>query len=501
MQSANDHLLQPADRQHGLVSFAKRHGETWIGVLLFLYFLFGFIGNAPLGGSELRSTTGGTNVGRQVLLIGIFCGVIPILGLYRHRVVHVLRLNMLPVLTYAWLMLTSLWSLHPALTTHRVIAELLVLSLLLATVCVMRSWRIIIYPITAAAIIIILADMAAVVLRPGLAIGPLGAMGIHTNKNLAGVITLIAVIVCGGTFFAQRNGKVRAALLPVIALGFVFLILTKSKTSLGLALAIYAAFPAFYLVFKRWSAAPAVVPVVALSLAALIVLFVACADVSQSEFLEFVFGDATLTRRTELWAFLHANIDQRPYLGWGWGAFWDTGSVVNPIIAPPQSWVLPATEINTAHNGYIDIWLQSGLIGLSLVVLIILHTVWIYASLLRQRCWGEENEWLIATAFAVVIALALYNFLESLIFHPADCLSTMFILCVLAGKTCYQQVRQVAPVALPSVNSALAISARSTLSGCPSPKDAAPAQRLSLRRRRSAPHPRHGSGEISENPV
>lgn len=447
MQSANRSSLRSTGRWHGTASFVERHEVTWVALLLFVYFTSGFIGSDPLGGSAMRSTTGGTNLVRQVLLTGIFCGAAPILIIHRRRALNILRFNILPLSAYAWLMMTALWSLHPPLTFHRVVAELLVLSLLVTAVSVMRSWRMIVYPVAGAAVLIILADMLAVVLAPGLAIGPLGAMGIHTNKNLAGVITLIAVIVCGGTFFAHPSGRVRAALVPVIVLGFAFLVLTQSKTSVGLAVAIYAVFPAFYLLFKRWSAAPAIVPAMAASVVALIVLFVACAGVSQSDFLEFVFGDATLTRRTELWAFLHTNIDQRPYLGWGWGAFWDTGSQFNPINAPPRSWVLPATEINTAHNGYIDMWLQSGLVGLSLVVTMILRTIWVYSSLLRQRCWGEENERLIATIFAVVVALTLYNFLESLIFHPADCLSTLFILCALAGETCYQLARRAVPMA------------------------------------------------------
>lgn len=431
-----------AEPQRGILSFLDRYGATWVGFLLFLYFIFGFVGSNPLSGGAAPSVTGGTNLVRQMLLIGLFCGALPILLVYRRRAVQILRDNLLPLAAYVWLAATALWSMHPPLTIRRVVAEVLVLGLLVAVVSVMRSWKVIVYPIVAAAVMIVLADITAVVVAPGLAIGPIGAMGVHTNKNLAGVITMIALILCGGTFLANRDGRVRAVLLPVIVLGFIFLVLTKSKTSLGLIVLTYATVPALYLVFKRWSAAPVIVPAALISAAALALVVVAGFGIPRSDVLEFVFGDATLTRRTELWAFLQTSIDQRPYLGWGWGAFWDTGAPINPINAPPRSWVLPANEINTAHSGYIDIWLQSGLIGLLIVLAMIGRAVWVYTSLLRQRHWGVETDRLIATMFAVVVALTLYNFLESLLFRPADCLSGLFVLCLLAGETSYQQSRR-----------------------------------------------------------
>jgi Lipid A core - O-antigen ligase and related enzymes len=426
-----------------LVSFVDRHGATWVSVLLFIFFIFGFVGGSPLTGGAEPSTTGGSSAVRQILLLGLFVGSLPILAVYRTRVVTILRANILPLIAYGWLATTALWSMYPPLTLRRVAAEMLVLCLLVAAVSAMRSWRVLVYPVVAAGALIILADVAAVALVPGLAIGPIGAMGVHSNKNIAGVVTMIALITCGGTVLATDDRRIRLGLLPVIGLGFVFLVLTKSKTALGLTVLTYAAFPAFYLFFKRWSAAPAVVPIALVSTIALVVFGVSSAGITQDQLLEFVFGDATLTRRTELWAFLQLNIDQRPYLGWGWGGFWDTGAKFNPIIAPPQSWVLPATEINTAHSGYIDIWLQAGLVGLLITVVLVVRAIWVYARLLRQRHWGGQNDRLIATMFAVVVALALYNFLESIIFTPADCLNSLFILCLLAGETCYQQGRKV----------------------------------------------------------
>lgn len=456
MQRTNAAFPQTIDQRQRLVALVDRYGSRWMACLLFTYFLFCFVGIEPtplshgvgsmptqLSHGASAQTAGGTSVVRQILIIGLFCGSLPILFVYRRRLADVLRTNILPLSIYAWLATTALWSMHPPLTLRRIIAETLLLAMVAATTCAMRSWRVIVYPVAAAAVVVIISDILAVILVPGMAIGPIGALGLHSNKNTAGAVTLIALILCGGSFLACRNWRIRAGLVPVILLGFVFIFLTKSKTSLGLVAVIYAAFPAFYLFFKRWSAAPAVVPVLLVSAVAFIVLLVGIAGYSRDDVFEFVFGDATLTLRTELWAYLQGNIDRHPYLGAGWGAFWETGSPINPINAPPQSWVLRATEINTAHSGYMDMWLQAGLVGLLLLAATILRAIWVYANLLRQRHWNGEEQRLIATMFAVILALALYNFLESLLFHPADCMTVLFMLALFTGETLYRQTRRI----------------------------------------------------------
>jgi O-antigen ligase len=424
-------------RRPFVAAFAERWAEPWLACLLFVYFLFGLIGSNPLsGGAPVAGAEG--NVLRQAVLIGLFAGSLPVLVLYRDRLRIVVRENLLLILLYGWIAATALWSAHPPLTLRRVIAEILVLSLLAAAVCVARSWRTLVYPLAAAAAAIILANSLAIVLAPGLAFGPLGAMGIHTNKNLAGVITLVALILTGGSVFATPHRGMRLALLPLIALGFVFLLLTRSKTSVALAVLAASCFPVFYLTIRRWTVAPVMLPVALLSALALGVLVAAVLGIPTSAITEAMFGDATLTQRTELWAYLQANLAAHPWLGAGWGAFWDTGAPVNPINAPPQSWVLPATEINTAHNGYIDIWLQAGLVGLTLTVAMILRACYVLTRLIRSPFVGREDSRLIGALFCTMLILALYNGVESIILRPADTLSNLFLLGVIASERWYR---------------------------------------------------------------
>ena len=80
--------------------------------------------------------------------------------------------------------------------------------------------------------------------------------------------------------------------------------------------------------------------------------------------LDLLVGDASFTGRDELWAFAWNHVLERPWLGHGYGAFWDVGVVDDPIAKlEPGTW-LGDTEvgtINQAHNGYLELALHVGI--------------------------------------------------------------------------------------------------------------------------------------------
>jgi len=67
--------------------------------------------------------------------------------------------------------------------------------------------------------------------------------------------------------------------------------------------------------------------------------------------------DITLTDRTFIWHDVYAAASGNPLLGVGFGGFW-IGRVANIPWNETMTWVL-----GQAHNGYIDTYLQIGLIG------------------------------------------------------------------------------------------------------------------------------------------
>ncbi|NBC19755.1 MAG: hypothetical protein GVY06_01695 [Alphaproteobacteria bacterium] len=81
--------------------------------------------------------------------------------------------------------------------------------------------------------------------------------------------------------------------------------------------------------------------------------------------------DPTLTGRTEIWSALQGNIAERPWLGYGYDAFWAPDSV-------PAHWVRVAVkwEAPSAHHGWLDLCLSLGVVGLVGFTLQFALTAW-----------------------------------------------------------------------------------------------------------------------------
>ncbi len=73
----------------------------------------------------------------------------------------------------------------------------------------------------------------------------------------------------------------------------------------------------------------------------------------------------TLTGRTGIWSAVIDSIAKRPMLGYGYQAFWLglEGESYRVILA--VSWVLAQ-----AQNGFIDVMLEMGAVGLAIVLLV-----------------------------------------------------------------------------------------------------------------------------------
>lgn len=85
---------------------------------------------------------------------------------------------------------------------------------------------------------------------------------------------------------------------------------------------------------------------------------------------EFLGRDATLTGRTDIWFTLADNIEEKPWLGYGYGAFWAPESA-------PGNWVREALQWDapTAHNGWLEVTIALGFVGLACLTADFLMTI------------------------------------------------------------------------------------------------------------------------------
>jgi O-antigen ligase len=81
--------------------------------------------------------------------------------------------------------------------------------------------------------------------------------------------------------------------------------------------------------------------------------------------------DPTLSSRTDIWAYLWSDIEKKIFLGYGYGTYWIMGSTLFASFV-----AVIGFNVNQAHNGYIEIMLQLGLIGISLFAIILIILIY-----------------------------------------------------------------------------------------------------------------------------
>lgn len=208
----------------------------------------------------------------------------------------------------------------------------------------------------------VLACFALVVLAPMQAIehgAHLGAMrGVFATKNVFGRGAALALLFASALMPVRTHGKVlRLAALVVDGFGAIA---SASATSIFATLFAGASVPAWRTLRTPVVKAMALSTMVALT--AIAAMTVSSVDVLPAV-MRLAGRDLTLTGRTEMWQRVLENIGREPVLGHGYAAFWTTSAA--ETIARSIGWEAPH-----AHNGLLETALDTGLVGVALLVLV-----------------------------------------------------------------------------------------------------------------------------------
>lgn len=145
--------------------------------------------------------------------------------------------------------------------------------------------------------------------------------------------------------------------------------------------------------------------------------------------------DLTLTGRTQIWTSAMESIAKRPLLGYGYQAFWLGLEGESYRVILDVEWVLAQ-----AQNGYLDVLLEMGAAGLTIVVLVFGFAFRDgVACLLRSHDQAQLRavEWYLA----IVILTLIYNLDESFLFDPQHLGSMMFLLACVGLKMAWLRLR------------------------------------------------------------
>ena len=212
------------------------------------------------------------------------------------------------------------------------------------------------------------------------------------------------------THFGRGSVRTNARCIAIGLAGCVFLLLTKSRTSLFAAIVGAGAVTMLRLpstkrlLFGLASAcllSLAVVGYALLSSAAQ----GAIGDVAAMGRSEDM---STLTGRLPLWELLLEHVAKRPWVGHGYLGFWDADRVER--LGDALQW-----EIPHGHNMYIDLLLDGGVIGLTLYIAFLLTGLGVAA---RAFAKGNDSA---PFVFGLICAVLIHGGGESLFKHPSFC--------------------------------------------------------------------------------
>ena len=323
-----------------------------------------------------------------------------------------LRRNLFVPLMVALPFVSVFWSVGPSTTLRRAVGLLftMLLAYVLAIRFTPRQLLLLVFATFGTCIVLSLAVFAA---SPHLARMSDGAIrGIFIHKNILGwyasmMILAATVVLMDGTLGLQRTA------FTLLIAGGVCLVGSGSMTAIIATASAYCLI-GFYCVLRRIRGIRRIVFVlvfVEMSVGLLI---------SLHEFLvpllEALGKDATLTGRVPLWELVDSRIADHLLLGFGYQAFWTESNPEAWIIWGKIQWMAPH-----AHNGFRDIMLNFGIIGMTLFVLMIFHAVHQGAAL---HCRDQKYGWLWLNVFMVVILVM--NLTESIFFVQNDAIFVLF---------------------------------------------------------------------------
>lgn len=394
--------------------------EKWARGAFLAYLFFAFFGtSAPFPGLESApSEISTSNYVNQSLSLLFLVSLLSLVGKHEQVVAFVRREKIL-TLFLGWCLLSIVWSPYPVVSLKRWFTLFGEVIICLAALLHYRWSEEALRPIRTILFAYIPLSLLAVLFVHEATQWEFPAWrGLAPTKNNLGQITLFSLILWLGIIPYHRGKAINVVHYVLLVATAVLFIGARSTTSMltgGVLLGILGAqYAGVWL--KQPLIARFYTGVLLLGAVSIGVMVVYGAPELLESFLAFFGKDLSFTGRVDLWQVVLAMTEGKWLLGWGLGAFWVMSS---PHLAPlfeAFPWVP-----NQAHQGYIDIISQTGLIGLFLLIAMIVAYFKRLGSLEKRQIW----KWL-------MLSLLVLNFQESLFFRPRHLGHFLFIFSYLA---------------------------------------------------------------------
>ncbi len=311
---------------------------------------------------------------------------------------------------------SSIWSLFPEFTAQymREVWQITTFSLYFATrFSVKEQLKLVAWTFTIGILLSIFFAVGLPTIGKHVDDHPGAWKGIYDYKNTFGSMMVLSSLA----FFLLPVENLRGRLYKWAGFGLslLMMLLSTSKTSLVLSFVMIL----ILLLYRnfQWRGK---ISVIFLDIG--ILIFGCISTVVLVQWVSLLTGlgkDPTLTGRTQIWGSVLTRLEESPWLGFGRGAYWIKGSkyAIEAGQAVSENFIPPH-----AHNGFIDLALDVGVIGLSIFLVSFAIA---YLRALKQAYAAKKSEdfW----PLAVLVFLALNNVMESYFLRLANVYWVLYI--------------------------------------------------------------------------
>jgi O-antigen ligase len=303
--------------------------------------------------------------------------------------------------------LSPFWSDESAVSNRRALHLILEFSFLVIVLSTYREPREIWRVLWRMSAIVTILDVA-VLMVPQLSFTEIGYQGVHSHKNQAGSFALLNFPIALAALISPGIASTRTRALLLLAAILLIAVLSQSKTSTALIL-VSVISAAVLLALARSNARTLLMSAL---IAGAILTFgiIWINDFRWEDAIASMSIDPTLTGRDQVWVFTEAHIAQRPWLGFGFGSFWDA----QPTSAEYLNEFGITFAFGQAHNGYLDLLVQLGCIGMASVIVMAFAILF---RLFRLARAGYDST-AMAMAFMTFSVFWLHNITESTLLRP-----------------------------------------------------------------------------------
>jgi O-antigen ligase len=222
-----------------------------------------------------------------------------------------------------------------------------------------------------------------------------GYAGYFADKNSMGQMAAITVLLAFHEMFYSGRRRALGIMIVVIAASLLFL--SNSKTSLGFAFCAPFLAGLALITGRKMCISSATV---LLSILFCYVLLSSVSGFNMNRVSYMLYNNPDFSGRIYIWDFVQREIARRPFLGWGYQSFWLVGPDGPSMV--DGSWVMFMPH---AHNGYLDVRLETGLVGFALFVSFIITTLY---AIGRVADRNPVRAW-------IVLSLALFVVFDNLL--------------------------------------------------------------------------------------